>query len=294
MSADSQTVSQEAQQVEAEARRMGWKPKEEFRRPPEDWIDAKTFVERGKEILPIVRSRLERAEVENQSLRDRLAAAETRAAEQQGQIDGLKTFSTEVAQQQRERMRTELLAELSVARQNNDVAAEAEVLDKLVATREKPAAAPAAKPNGNGAAAPAAAAPRPQDSPVFQAWLRENDWFEKDPVMRAAALEISAQMGKSGELANMDQQGRLDMLARETLKRFHAPAPPAARSRVEGGGRPAAATESTSTEDATYDNLSADAKAACDGQAARLNLVGEGKAFKTLAEWRAHYAKMVA
>lgn len=293
MSTDSKEVVQEAQQVEAEARRMGWKPKEEFRRPPEDWLDARTFVERGKEILPIVRSRLERAEVENQTLRDRLAAAETRAVEQQGQIDGLKQFSTEVAQQQRERVRAELLAELSAAREKNDVVAEAAVLDKLADTRAKPAAA--AKPNGNGAAASTAApAPRPQDTPVFQAWLRENDWFEKDPVMRAAALEISAQMGKSGELEGVDQQGRLDLLARETLKRFHAPAPPAARSRVEGGGRPAAATETTSTEDATYDNLSADAKAACDGQASRLNLVGEGKAFKTLAEWRAHYAKMVA
>ena len=41
--------------VEKEARLFGWVPKEEFRGSETDWVDADTFVKRGKEINPILR-----------------------------------------------------------------------------------------------------------------------------------------------------------------------------------------------------------------------------------------------
>jgi len=47
--------SQVEPQVEKEARIFGWVPKEEFRGSDEDWVDADTFVKRGKEINPILR-----------------------------------------------------------------------------------------------------------------------------------------------------------------------------------------------------------------------------------------------
>lgn len=293
MATAEQEVKQEAQALESEARRMGWKPKEEFRRPPEEWVDAKTFVERGKTILPIVQSRLERTEVENQQLRDRLAASEARAAEQQTQIDGLKTFSADVQKQNKERMRTELLAEFEEARKAGDTKKEAEVLDKLAEARAPatPSTAPgtAAKTNGESGAT----AVKPQTSAAFEAWKAENTWFTTDPVMRAASVAISAELRAQGKLEGLDERGRLELLTRETLRRFQAAPAGGGAARVEGGARPSGAS-AVSDDKPSYEKLSPDLQAACDGQAERLGIVGKGKAFETLAAWRQHYAEMVA
>jgi hypothetical protein len=38
-----------------EATGQGWVPKEKFKGNEDDWVDASTFVKRGREILPILR-----------------------------------------------------------------------------------------------------------------------------------------------------------------------------------------------------------------------------------------------
>ena len=40
------------------ATRMGWTDKESYTGPAERWVDAKTFIERGETILPILKDRL--------------------------------------------------------------------------------------------------------------------------------------------------------------------------------------------------------------------------------------------
>jgi hypothetical protein len=48
--------------VEQKARDMGWVPKEEFRGSDDRWVDAETFVERGENIMPILKERLGKME----------------------------------------------------------------------------------------------------------------------------------------------------------------------------------------------------------------------------------------
>src|SRR6266436_2695776 len=48
------------QALEEEASRDGWVPKDEFHGAESDWVDAATFVERGKAINPILRKNNER------------------------------------------------------------------------------------------------------------------------------------------------------------------------------------------------------------------------------------------
>src|SRR5688572_12359429 len=48
--------------IEAEAKEMGWKPKEAWKGDPEGWRPADEFVKRGKEILPIVTKKLKDTE----------------------------------------------------------------------------------------------------------------------------------------------------------------------------------------------------------------------------------------
>jgi len=50
----------EVNPVEEEARAQGWVGKDEFRGSDDDWVDADTFVKRGKEIMPILRKNNEK------------------------------------------------------------------------------------------------------------------------------------------------------------------------------------------------------------------------------------------
>lgn len=49
-------------EVETRARDLGWHPFAEYNGPPGKWVDAKTFIERGETILPIVRAQNHRLE----------------------------------------------------------------------------------------------------------------------------------------------------------------------------------------------------------------------------------------
>ena len=286
-----------AQELESAARRMGWRPKEEFHGPEADWVDAKTFVDNGKRILPIVNANLARERERNAALQTELEGTKSRVAELSQTVDSLKTFQAEVAQQQRDRIRAEEMAKLRAAREAGDVEAEVKALDKIAETREEPAA-PAAKPTVikdgpgtvNGAAGPAQVQ-RPV-TPTAREWAAENPWFGTDAVKTDVAMGVNARLSASGRFEGLDERQRLDLIARETLKHFN-PAPPAAAaaaSRVEGGGRPAEGGGETAG--GGFDNLPADVRAAADEQGERLGLIGPNKAFKTKAEWREYYARM--
>ena len=61
-----------AQEVFQEAESQGWVPKERFRGNEADWVDADTFVKRGREILPILRKNNENLVKDLQSTKQQL------------------------------------------------------------------------------------------------------------------------------------------------------------------------------------------------------------------------------
>jgi hypothetical protein len=275
-------------QIEAEARRGGWKPKDQWRGDQSGWVDAKTFVQRGREILPHVRAHAAQLEQENAALK----AAQARTAQEletmREQVTGLTTFQSEMAEQQRKRIRAEILNEIQVARANGDFSAEAVALDKL--TRQ-PAPAPApAKPV---VTAPVTTEPvRPQIPPEMTAWVGANEWYQRDPVMQQAMNIVGAELRASGQLVGMTLTEQLNATSRVVLQRY-APPPVNGGPRVEGSRPSGDGSGSRSMPTDGFEALPAHLKAECDAQGERLGLVGPTKTFKTLPEWRAHYAKQV-
>jgi len=85
----------EVSEVEQEARKYGWKPKEQWHKDPNLWRDAATFVDARNHVLPLVRK-------ENQSLR--------------AQLDEMKAELAQIRQleqersQQREQLTSDTLA----------------------------------------------------------------------------------------------------------------------------------------------------------------------------------------
>ena len=290
MAEETQTTQQQQQPdaaIEARAREIGWRPQEEFRGAADKWVDAKTFLENGEKVLPIVKAENRRLHEQFSALQAKSQTLEAELAASRESIEGLKAFHKETAVAALKAQRRQLRAELIEARKEGNAERELEIQDQLdeLDDQAQQATTESAKTatNGNGVTAPAAG--DPTQRPEFQQFLQENSWFQENPVMRAASLAIMQQLTSEGKLANLSPAQRFSMVAAETRKAFRMEEPNPSHSKVEsttgptgsgGGGR-------------SYQDLPADAKQACDRFEKRM--VGPGKAFKDSAEWRKHYVQ---
>lgn len=271
------TASAPAPHVEEAARGMGWRPLEEFRGDPSKWVDADTFVSRGEHYLPILKADRDRAKREADELRSELAKTRELVAASAEAIEELKTYQSEATKRSVEAARQQWIKQLKDAREVGDVDAEVRAqseivkIDTALAAPAPPAPAPAAKPSS-----------APAVDPDFVAWEAENPWFKTDARKHGLAMGIAKELRDDPKNATLVGRAFYDRITQE-MEAYLNPQRPAP-SKV-AGSRPASAGGSERTR--TYADLPADAKAACDGFAAKL--VGPGRAYKDLAAWQAHY-----
>ena len=269
-------MSEQLDNIEAEASKMGWVPREKFRGDPEKWVDAETFLKRGEEVMPILKANNERLMAEVSKTRAELTRTQELLKASQEAIEELKQFNTETARRIAEKSRLDLLAELKQARESGDVEAQAALEDQLEEVKEV-----IKKSKQLGESKP----PEPSEEQRRQAaeaaaWIRENaPWFGQDRRKTALLLAITDELRASGRQNGYDLYN--DALAE--LNKMYADRPSA--DRVEGS-RSAAPKQGGKS----YEDLPPEAKEACDRQGRRL--VGEGRAFKTVDEWRKHYVKL--
>jgi len=64
--------SPEEKAIEEKAGKMGWTPKEEFKGDPAKWRPASEFVERGENMLPLVKAQIKRQDKEILELKETL------------------------------------------------------------------------------------------------------------------------------------------------------------------------------------------------------------------------------
>jgi hypothetical protein len=263
--------------IEGEASKMGWVPREKFRGDPEKWVDAETFLRRGEEVMPILKANNERLMEEVSKTRAELTRTQELLKSSQEAIEELKQFNTETARRIAEKSRLDLLAELKQARENGDVEAQAAIEDQLEEVKEvikqSKQSKPAKPPEGPSEE-------QRRQAAEANAWIKENaPWFGQDRRKTALLLAITDELRSAGRPNGRDLYN--DALAE--LNKMYADRPSA--DRVEG-------SRSTSPRGGGkgYADLPAEAKEACDRQGRRL--VGEGRAFKTVDDWRKHYAEL--
>lgn len=253
----------------AEARQMGWQPLEKFRGDPAKWTDAKTYVERGKEIMPLLRANNARLLGELSTVKEQLQAANTA-------IEQLREVSAEITKERVKAVRKELQAGIRTAREEGNVEEEDALTDKLAELRAAEKETPArAAPQASGA---------PAVDPAFTRWAakEENSWFGQDQRRTALAMGIARELRE--DPANKDLVGLpfYERVAEEVEATLN-PKPQRA-DRVEGSR----GSGNGSGGAKSYDALPADAKKVCDRQASQF----VGKGFKDLAAWRAHYTSI--
>lgn len=234
----------EERDYDAEARLMGWHPQAEFRGNPDDWVDAKTFVMRGEQQLPIMREN-------NRKLQARVRRTDDENAELKQQMtemrDSLATMRTMLERGQEvgyQRAKAEFEAQMREAVRNGDeakfdkVQAEMEKLDEQHDAIKAPVTPTPEQPKQQ---------PKVPGTPEFQAWFEDNKvWLLADPVLQGAANSASKALDDSDEpLSQTEYWEEVTRMVQEKYPRRFAAATgkeiPPPRQQAEGGERRGAA-----------------------------------------------------
>jgi hypothetical protein len=256
MSEENVTSNEIAPEVRQEAESQGWVPKERFRGNESDWVDADTFVKRGREILPILRKNNENLIKDLQSTKEQLKEFREAAEE----FKKFQKDSYERKAQDYEKRIQEIRESRAQAISDGDGQKVNALDDALDAAKDELKEAKQAVKDADKA--PIETPASTEIDPGLQQWLDRNTWFGQDKRMTGMVNGIGESLRL--EFPLLKGQAFLDkldeVLAEEFPGKFGEKKSPS--SRVESGsGR---ASRGSSSNAQTYDNLPSEAKAACD------------------------------
>lgn len=161
----------ETDRIEALAREMGWTPKEDFKGDDADFVDAETYIRRGRDIQESMRKSLKEQ-------KQQLAAMSNSLAELKSHNE--KVYKAEIARLKKEltslkTQKKEAIEEGDVDRVN-DIDEQIDVIKESISSeKEEPATAN-----------------QPPENPEFNEWLKNNQWYLEDDEMARYADSIAA------------------------------------------------------------------------------------------------------
>lgn len=217
---------------EEQARRLGWKPKDEFKGDESQWRDWQDFLNEDLSNAPQLKATVK-------LLKRRLDQADRRARKIEQTLEESKGYWSRTEERAYNKAVADIRKTMRQAAAIGDTEtyneAEAE-LDEITEEKTK---------------APAQTAKMAEDDRTFRKWKRENDWYETDDAMTGAADRIAQKMGPYAE-TGMEWDEYLEELTARVKKEFphKFAAPVKKRSAVEG----VAETRSTKGQE-TFDNL---------------------------------------
>lgn len=247
----------EVSEVEQKAIKMGWTPKDQFKGDPDKWRSAEEFVERGENMLPIVKAQVKRQEKEIAELKETMR--------QFGE------YHTKTEQRAYERALNDLREQRAKAIAAGD-GAEFDRVDTEIEKLRKQLEQENTREVQHEDAT---------KDPVYVEWKNQNKWIEDEELG-----EYATSIGQSLRDAGVKTTGRdfLDMVSAKMKlafpEKFKNPRRESAPS-VEGG------TPAPRRGGKSYADLPADAKAACDRMAR--NAYGDDK--KMMDQFKAEYVK---
>lgn len=252
--AGSEDADEAQKQVEARARSMGWTSKDEFKGDPAKWRDAGEFVERGENLLPLVKAQNKRLEREVAELKqttkefaEHLSKTEQRAYDR---------AMADLKQQRKEA----LAAGDGEAFEKAD-----EAMDQLKRDAAAKAAKHAEKKDDGGA------------DPVYTEWEARNTWL-KDAELSDYAEFAAQKLRASGEKATGAEF--LDLVAQKVKAQFPTKFTNPRRETAQAveGAAPGRRSGGKS-----YADMPAEARAACD-RMAKNGFAGNEEAAKKFKE----------
>ncbi|MFK7941606.1 MAG: hypothetical protein AB8B85_01630 [Paracoccaceae bacterium] len=207
---DIQEIETEATEVvepdrdyDAEAREMGWLPKEEFRGPEDRWRPADEFVKRGEEILPIVNAK-------NKRLEERLEKQERQFEERTRRLESMTEKAIARQKEQFEAAQKRIAEQKRVAVADADT----ETYERLEAEEKS--------------LTPPDIDPAPQTSHEAEAeFAGKNPWYNTDPLARSLAIAESQRVAAiPGSTVEQQLKAAEDAVKLRFPEHFPKPVPP--------------------------------------------------------------------
>ena len=245
----------EATQHETEARSQGWVAKEEFRGSENDWVDAETFVRRGREIMPILRKN-------NEKLLKELVEAKKVAEEARQAAREFREYQKEQFERKGKELESQL-EQLKVAKRDainegsgDRVLAIDDAMDDIKEQRLQ------AKEDLKAAELKAKEVPQVTTDPILNEWMDKNEWFGKDARLTGMANGLGVELRRE----NPSLQGKafLEKLDLELAEMIPAKFGKKTAFNPMEGSTNGTARPSVSSGKKSYNNLPSDAKSACD------------------------------
>lgn len=213
---DSENESETFETIEDEARSLGWKPEDEWvgDEPKGGLLDAETYVERLKPVVPLLKKQTNQQKKEIDGLKHELKKLSSTAAQ-------FNTFAQQAIERERRdamRLREQLEQARAdaISEGDGEAAVKAErQLNELDAQQVQP----------QGIA--------PEAQMIIERFMSDNPWYADDPYLRDWAD------GRAARLKNEGYPGAavLDTVAREVKEAFPERFQNGAGPLVEGKGR---------------------------------------------------------
>lgn len=247
--------SEPDQKVIQEAVSQGWVSKDKFRGDEKDWVDADTFVKRGREILPILRKN-------NESLLKELNQTKENLKEFKQAADEFKKFQKETYDRKAKDLegQIEQLKEARAQAISDGDGKRVNALDDAIDTVKEEA-----QQAKDSSTKVSEVKPTPNITntidPALQTWLDRNEWFGKDKRQTSIANAIGESIRQeTPHLIGKAFLEKLDeVLEEEIPHRFSKRTPN--YTAESGSNRP---RPSASTGKHNYNQLPPEAQQACD------------------------------
>lgn len=198
-------VHQVSPEVESEARQFGWRPKEEFNGPEDNWVDAETFVKRGREITPLLKEN-------NRKLLSELKTARSEVNELKLTVKEFGEMYTKMAENAYKKAIADVKTQIRNAQQEGDYDLVEQLQDQQEQLKEDSKNVKVPQIGGN----PQANEAQAKWDGIVQDWQEANPWYEKDRVLARQMNAIAAELAQK----NPRLLGNPDLLekAAEILK----------------------------------------------------------------------------
>lgn len=158
--------------VEQKALQEGWKPKEQWQGDPDEWRDARSYLDRGELLRKISQSNKEQKELRKA-------------------MQAMKEHNLKLAEAKAKEEMSLLRQEKIAALENNDAAKVVE-LDDLILEKKDHIAEITANARSQAIEDAQGSAP-----PEFAAWIDDNPWYANNAGMRGYADAIGIEYARS-------------------------------------------------------------------------------------------------
>lgn len=232
-----------------EASKYGWQGKEFYKGDPDKWVDAETFVKRGREINPILRKN-------NERLLNELKESKAQISEMQLSIKEFSEIYKGLNETAYKRAIDDVKAQMRAARQDGDLDLADDLSEQLDTLKEeakniKVPKVPEVKPDSSAG------------QQILMEWAGENSWYNEDqnPDLFYMADGIAIKLSKE----RPELVGKREFLD-EISRRVKDRAPDRFKKRTSAADSSNVSSNSNSGLKGRrgYNDLPGDAKAACD------------------------------